>query len=91
MNIDSLLQSLWHASHLSATPEVYAVVDAARDARVLALLREGSLPHDCLYEGPVSRELLDVAPYLVSLRPEERSTRVLLENAWGRAWGIFLS
>jgi len=30
------------------------------------------------------------APYLVSLDPEDRTTRYILRHAWGNSWGIFL-
>jgi len=35
-------------------------------------------------------DLQRAAPYLVQLEREDRLTRFLLENGWGRNWGIFL-
>lgn len=91
MNIDWLLQALWQPTSKDAPPEVYAVLDAARNERILSLLRYWGVRHDCLYEGTVPQELMEVAPYLVHLNRRAASTRELLENAWGNAWGLFVA
>ena len=90
MHTDTLFEALWLTGREAPTREVYAVMDAARDERILPLLRASHLPHVCLYEE-VPQELLEVAPYLVLLRREAPGVRELLERAWGHAWGIFLT
>lgn len=69
---------------------LYAVVDAARDDRILVLLRESVEVHRSLYEGVGAEKFEAVAPYVVG--PMDASSalldRLILEG-WGRRWGIF--
>ncbi|WP_437291946.1 DUF4123 domain-containing protein [Sorangium sp. So ce406] len=76
---------------------LYAVLDAARSARILVLLRESVAPYRSLYEGLEGESLADVAPYLVRLSPIEVDggdgglLERLVDEGWGKRWGIFLS
>lgn len=70
---------------------LYAVLDAARDARILELLHEAADDHRSLYEGVQGEALADVAPYLVHFRKDSALLDRLVEEGWGRAWGIFLT
>ncbi|RYZ17565.1 MAG: DUF4123 domain-containing protein [Myxococcaceae bacterium] len=70
---------------------LYAVLDAARDPRVLSLLKRGGAPYQSLYQGPEAGELESVAPYLVDLTRNEAALEHLIGAGWGRSWGIFLS
>ncbi|MCY1073333.1 DUF4123 domain-containing protein [Archangium lansingense] len=90
MRTDVLIDTLWQTVDEDAPLEVYAVLDAARDEALLPFVFRSGARHECLYEGPVPRELLEVAPYLVPLRRDAPFTQELLERAWGRAWGLFL-
>lgn len=69
---------------------IWAVVDAARDSRILPVLEGSQLEHRCLYRGPIPRVLAAAAPYLVQLDYQDPGTRQFLEEAWGNSWGIFL-
>jgi hypothetical protein len=85
-----VLDLLWRPPAPSEPPfEVYAVLDGARSPAVTRTLMSWTRGCVCLYEGPVPRELLAVAPYLVHLRRDADATRELLERAWGQSWGIF--
>jgi hypothetical protein len=75
---------------LRACPYAYAVVDAARDRRILELVEESVDQHRSLYEGIEGRALDDVAPYLIGFEPSSRLLEALLAEGWGDAWGIFL-
>ncbi len=73
-----------------ARTPLYAVLDAARDDRILQILRESVEPHQSLYEGQAGEPLEDVAPYLVGpMAPESRLLERLVLEGWGRRWGIF--
>jgi hypothetical protein len=85
--IDAIVETMWSAPG----EEVYAVLDAARDPLVRAKLTATDAHSACLYEGPIPREIADVAPYLVKLGREHRFTQQLLESGWGRSWGVFAS
>ncbi len=91
MWIDRIIETLWQPEREAVPVRVYAVLDAARDEALLPFLFSRDAPHECLYEGPVPRALLAVAPYLVPLERESPFTRELLERAWGRSWGLFLT
>jgi hypothetical protein len=70
---------------------LYAVLDAARDARILTLLRAALDPSRSLYEGSDGEDLEDVAPYLVSLPRGSWLVERLVDEGWGQGWGIYLS
>jgi len=69
---------------------LYALLDAARDPRVLTLLGDTHLPFRSLYDGAMGEQLGTVAPYLVSLHKGDDFLQLLLDEAWGDSWGVFL-
>lgn len=69
---------------------LFAVLDAARDRRVLKLLKSAGEQYESLYEGPESKELAEVAPYLVSLPRDSALLEQLVREGWGKSWGLFL-
>jgi hypothetical protein len=84
-----VLDMLWppgQARHAS----VWAVLDCARDPAIYRLLLESRLEFLCLYSGKLPRELELVAPHIVELLPGHHFTQRLLDEGWGRAWGIFV-
>lgn len=76
---------------LRAEPHLWAVLDAARDDRILQLLKESADEARHLYEGPPGDAMADVAPYLVRFRPDSGLLDRLVEEGWGRAWGIYFA
>lgn len=76
---------------LRATQPLFALIDAARDDRILGLLQESGDEHACLYEAPASMELAEVAPYLVCLPPRSAFLDLMVREGWGRRWGVFLT
>lgn len=77
-------------SALAGAPDLYAVLDAARDERVRVLLQESVDEHASLYEGLPGHVLSEVAPYLVRFTEGSRLLRDLIEEGWGRGFGVFL-
>jgi hypothetical protein len=69
---------------------LYALLDAARDRRILPLLRSAPDEHACLFDGEKGQRLADVAPYLVELSPDSPLLEVLVYDGWGDAWGLYL-
>jgi Domain of unknown function (DUF4123) len=76
---------------------LYAVLDGARDERLYRAVYDSGLEYECLFAGEISYELSLAAPYLVRLGGgvETRTgagaafTRWLVEEGWGRSFGIF--
>ncbi|WPB77570.1 DUF4123 domain-containing protein [Archangium violaceum] len=78
------------ASLRNAPGSLFALLDAARDERILELLRESVEEYRSLYEGPQGEVLAEVAPYLVRLPKDSRLLQSLVGEGWGRSWGVFL-
>jgi hypothetical protein len=85
---ERLIAHLWPHDDSPATPQVYALLDGARDRRIVPMVRASGLEHRCLYSGSLSEPLERAAPYLVHLTPTASFTMELLQLAWGQSWGI---
>jgi predicted component of type VI protein secretion system len=69
----------------------FALLDAARDPRILTLLRESVDVHKSLFEGAKGRAVDEQAPYLVELRDDSDLCERLFAEGWGRRWGVYLT
>jgi hypothetical protein len=85
---ERLLDCLWPQGDLPTTPQVYALIDGARDRDFEWKIRLSRLEYCCLYAGKLAPPLQRAAPYLVHLTPKSQFTRELLGSAWGTSWGI---
>jgi pSer/pThr/pTyr-binding forkhead associated (FHA) protein len=71
---------------------LFAILDAARDDRILELLRQSVEPHQSLFEGIQGEPLATVAPYIVGpFRKDSKLLHRLVTEGWGRRWGIYLT
>lgn len=70
---------------------LFALLDAARDDRVLELLRSSGDRYESLYEGQQGQYLAQSAPYLVELPKDSPLLATLVREGWGRSWGVYLS
>jgi Domain of unknown function (DUF4123)/FHA domain len=70
---------------------LYAILDAARDIRIMALLMQSKEEHQSLYEGVQGAKLSQVAPYLVRLDRGSLLLGSLLLEGWGKSWGVYLT
>ena len=70
---------------------LFAILDAARDPHVLALLIQSDHEYQSLYEGTKGESLSDVAPYLVRLPSDSPLLETLVEKGWGDSWGVYLT
>ena len=70
---------------------LFAILDAARDIRILALLVHHKAECQSLYEGVEGAELAQVAPYLVRLAPDSTLLEALVKEGWGNSWGVYLT
>jgi hypothetical protein len=85
---DRLIAYLWPDGDLPTTPQVYALLDGARDRRIEPMIRLSGLEYTCLYGGRLSPALESAAPYLVHLTPRSSFTSDLIALGWGRSWGV---
>jgi hypothetical protein len=70
---------------------LFAVLDAARDPKILALLMQYQEEYVSLYEGAAGAKLVEFAPYLVRLEQDSRLLEVLVKEGWGNSWGVYLT
>jgi pSer/pThr/pTyr-binding forkhead associated (FHA) protein len=75
----------------SQTEPLFALMDSARDLKVLLLLAESKEEHQSLYEGIQGETLAGVAPYLVHLPPQSPLLEALVRQGWGKSWGVYLT
>ncbi|XYH98336.1 DUF4123 domain-containing protein [Sorangium sp. So ce1128] len=69
---------------------LFAVLDASRDKRLLELLHESVEPYRSLYDGVQGDALAEVAPYLVRFAAGSGLLDRLVNEGWGKRWGVFL-
>ncbi len=86
--VDALTARLWPLGDHPDAPQVHAVIDAARDPRMIGMLDSTGLEHCCLFAGTLSPALRAAAPHRVHLAPGVRFTREWLQHGWGRSWGV---
>ncbi len=70
---------------------LYAILDAARDPLILALVLQSELKYQSLYEGAKGEQLMAAAPYLVELPPDTPFLNKLIDQGWGNSWGVYLT
>jgi hypothetical protein len=88
-------------SYEAATPEgrlihilsnqpgnLMALIDEARDAKVIELLRGSSAEYQSLYG---KEQKATIAPYLVRLPPRSELLKQMIQKGWGHEWGVYLT
>lgn len=70
---------------------LYALLDGARDPRIVPRLEAADVEARCLLDGELHPSLAAAAPYLVALEPAGPFLRALLADGWGDAWGVLLT
>lgn len=65
---------------------LFALVDAARDDRVLELLRQSVQMYRSLYDGVEGETMAEAAPYLVAIPVGSPLRAALVHEGWGRRW-----
>jgi hypothetical protein len=77
--------------HLFVDPNLkaYAILDGASVEGVLDKLGQENPEHVCLYRGEMEPDLAECAPYLIALKEGTPFTDWVLQEGWGKHWGIF--
>lgn len=90
LNLDREPKDLREALSPQPGEHLFAILDAARDDRVLELLHESKEHYQSLYEGQQGEELANFAPYLVELPKDSTLLNLLIKEGWGKSWGVYL-
>jgi hypothetical protein len=67
----------------------YAILDGASIPDLLDALDTHQPEYVCLYAGELEPDVEECAPYLVRLDPDSEFTRWVIDEGWGKHWGIF--
>jgi hypothetical protein len=70
---------------------LYALLDASREPSVLKVILESKEEHQSLYEGAQGAQLAHFAPYLIRIPPKSALLDTLVNQAWSKSWGVFLT
>lgn len=81
-----------------ATPDTFAILDAAKIADLPEILQGSELEHQCLFTGAAFEELGHVAPWIIRLEDDNNFTRSLFTHTeppspwthWAKDAGIYL-
>jgi hypothetical protein len=84
MNPENLKQHLF-----STNTRLYCVLDGASVPDLPNRLHEMQASHFCLFTGDLPPDMIYSAPYLVHLPPDEKFTDWVLNDSFGKHWGIF--
>ncbi|MCK6553158.1 DUF4123 domain-containing protein [Candidatus Binatia bacterium] len=90
---DSVKDVLWRPSPRAEPPQVFAILDGARDDRIypaIEALVEDEEQGVCLLRGELDSDLAAAAPYLLRLDRDAEIVTWLLTQGYGGSWGIFL-
>jgi hypothetical protein len=81
---DVLISELFAGGDAPESPQVYAVVDGARDVRVEPMLRLSRRDYTPLFSGKLTPKLLAASPFVVHLAQASAFTRELIDFVWER-------
>jgi len=87
--VAAIVQSLWHPLEDGTIPNVFMVLDCARDKRIEPLINKSNIEQSCLYSGKLAYKLKRAAPHIVKLSPTCVFTTNILALCWGKSWGVF--
>ncbi|MEP6537302.1 MAG: DUF4123 domain-containing protein [Bryobacteraceae bacterium] len=79
------------ASELFEDPglNAFAILDGASVPGLLQHMHRCDPVRECLYRGELQPDIAEVAPYLVQLEAGTEFTDLVLNQGWGKHWGIF--
>jgi hypothetical protein len=78
-------------NHLRKQANLYAILDAAREASVIARLKASGEEYASLYDGEQGEELSAFGPWLVKLPADRPLLEQLVRDGWGQSWGVYLT
>lgn len=88
--VSTIIQRLWSPLDDGSKPNVFMILDCARDKRIEPLINNSKLEQSCLYAGKLTYKLKRSAPHIVKLSENSTFTSEILTHGWGNNWGVFL-
>ncbi|MEP6847668.1 MAG: DUF4123 domain-containing protein [Acidobacteriota bacterium] len=75
---------------ITNTTRLYGVFDGASVPNLPMRLYEARIPNFCLFSGDLEPDMVYVAPYVVRLSPDSKFTDWVIDEGFGKHWGIFV-
>ena len=69
---------------------VFAIIDGASVPDLLQVMDELDPKSECLYAGDLEPDMGEVAPYLVRLEKDAPFSNWVIEQGWGKHWGVLI-
>jgi hypothetical protein len=71
---------------------VYALLDGARDRKIVPMLTHSGMEFQCLYLGNLRPRLAAAAPYIAAVRRDQqrRLGSPMVDLGWGHSWGVYV-
>ncbi len=87
------IKEILYQTSFAQDKQLYIILDAARVEQMPAQLfeLEDDPEYFSLFFDTPQAELIDVAPYLVKVDMDSRLLAWMLDEGWGKSWGIFIS
>lgn len=89
MDTSQVQQSLLQQLFSTPGAKVYAILDGASVPQLPQVLARLEVEAECLYRGELEPELAAAAPYLALVPFDDPFTDWLLQEGWGKHWGVF--
>lgn len=91
MAIEEAIESVDEYLFREQDANVFAVLDGASVPGLLDKLYGLSPNFCCLFRGELEPDMAEVAPYLAQLERDSEFTNWIINQGWGKHWGIFAS
>lgn len=85
------IRDILAAPHAGAPLQLYALLDGARDPRIVPRIRASRVEARCLFDGELHPSLAAAAPYLVALDPAAPFASTVITEGWDAAWGVLVT
>ena len=87
--VQSQLEAAIQSPGEGRSGDVYAVLDGAAVKQLPDYFEERDAPFACLFPGETDPMVLTRAPWLVRAEPGDEIMSWILQEGWGRNWGMF--
>jgi hypothetical protein len=90
MSDEGLFQPVKNILYAEKNINVFSILDGASVPDLLDMIYQYQPEHFCLFRGKLKPDIAEVTPYLVSLEQDSIFTKWVIDEGWGKHWGIFV-
>jgi Domain of unknown function (DUF4123) len=89
MNSERMIEFIGRHLFSEEGMHAYAVLDGASVPNLRPKIYNLRPEQVCLYRGELKPDMAEIAPYLVRLELNSAFTKWVINDGWGKHWGIF--